>query len=111
MAQGDIIVSIADLASHTLYVVQPPSGASWLVDDFFAAGDGTLQGYGQYYDGVDGGGKFFVSLTDGDFISYRAAQSKTHQETMFHITNSLYWQVYNESAGTKKCGVVALQLK
>ena len=111
MAQGDIIISISEVAATSFYVIQPPAGQSWLVDDFFASGNGTSEGYGQHYDGTHYGSAFYTNLIRVHYNSYRATQNKTHQETMFHITNSLYWRVYNMNAAAQKCGLAALQLK
>ena len=112
MAQGDVIDDITDLATHTWYNIQPASGESYLIDDFFAAGDTVSSGNGSFYDGTDRMDTPFTTSTDDvEFNSYRQRQSKTHQETMWHINNTLYWSVYNESASTRKCGIVAIQLK
>ena len=112
MAQGDIIADITDLAADSWYTVQPAAGESYLIDDFFSSGDGTNAGKGRYYDGTDGSPDFPTSTSDLDFVSYRATQSKTHQETMFHINNTLYWRVYNDGGvAARKCGVLAIQLK
>lgn len=111
MAQGDVIADISDLATHSFYAVQPGAGESYIIDDFFAAGDTVSSGYGEYYDGTDDGSNFSTDTNDNDYNSYRVAQSKTHQETMFHINNTLYFRVYNESASTRKCGILAMQVQ
>ena len=113
MAQGDVIADITDLAAETFYVIQPGAGESFIIDDFFASGGGAANGYGGYYDGTDAMDTYFETDTSaGDFISYRAEQAKTHQETMWHINNDLYWHVYNRDAGDAyKCGIVAIQIQ
>ena len=114
MAQGDVIADTTDLATESYYAIQPGAGESYIIDDFFASSKAaSTKGYGQYYDGTDAGPAFFVtSASAADFYSWRVDHSQTHQETMFHINNDLYWRVYNaDDVAAHKCGLVAIQIQ
>jgi hypothetical protein len=110
MAQGDVLAEITDVATLSFLDIQPPAGESWRVEDVFAAGDGTVDGYFRYYDGVDLGTTEIISTNDADFNSYRVAKAGPGILPIY-INNSLYLQARNNSASSRKCGVIALQIK
>ena len=110
MAQGDVITKIADVPANSFIITQPALGEHWRVEDVFASGDTTFHGYFQHYDGVISGLRIDISTHDVHYNSYRIRLGGPGL-LPFYINNSLYMRVFNHSNVTRKCGLIALQIK
>ena len=109
MAQGDIRAEITTVAADSYLDVQPATGESWILKDIFASGDGTNAGCFRLYDGTNAAPTQGVSVDDTNLNSYRFRLGSDLKYD--YICNSLYLRIFNRSAGARKCGVIALQIK
>ena len=110
MAQGDVRTQIADVPADSLMVIQPALGEHWRVEDVSAAGDGVNSGYFEYFDGVISGLEETISTHDINYNSYRMRKAGPGILPLY-INNSLYIRLFNHSGGSRRCSLIALQIK